>query len=100
LGDATSIGWDNNAALQMEENNGIYTITTELSEGSYKFITTLGLWAPMYGTENSEDLYEGNLVYRETESDPDPQPFQAPHPGTFEIKVDINNMTYQVTEIK
>jgi len=102
FGDGCSAGWDNTAALEMEEiSDGIFTITTELTtadgyQGSIKFITELGQWAPMYGADNNSEPYVGNLVYRETESDPDPAPIPVEISGNYTITVDINNLTYTV----
>jgi hypothetical protein len=109
LGDGCSAGWDNTAALAMEGTGGVYTITTDLMlgddngnpvNGNIKFITTLGQWAPMYGTEADADPYSGVLVYRETESDPDPSTIPVEVAGTYLITIDINNLTYTVEAAK
>ena len=100
LGDGCSAGWDNTAALEMEEiSNGVFTITTELMSnggGYIKFITELGQWTPMYGTDNDGGPYFGNLVYRETASDPDPISIPVDVAGNYIITVNINDMTYTI----
>jgi len=110
LGDGCSAGWENTAALAMDGTGGVYTITTDLVlgvdgdgnpvNGNIKFITTLGQWAPMYGTEAGADPYSGVLVYRETESDPDPSTIPVEVAGTYTITIDINNLTYTVEAAK
>lgn len=105
LGDGCSAGWDNTAALAMDGTGGVYTITTDLvtvdgNPGNIKFITTLGQWAPMYGTEADADPYSGVLVFRETESDPDPSTIPVEVDGTYTVTIDINNLTYTVEAAK
>lgn len=101
LGDGSAAGWDNNAALPMTGADGVYSITTTLNgAGTFvKFITTLGQWAPMYGTDAAGTSTGGVLVYRETESDPDPASIPAPDAaGVYVVTININDMTYSIAE--
>jgi len=99
LGDGSLAGWDNAAALPMVGADGVYSITTTLNgAGKYiKFITTLGQWAPMYGTDAAGTSTTGNLVYRATESDPDPASIPCPEvAGLYTITINTNNLTYNI----
>ena len=99
LGDGCSAGWDNTAALPMTGTGGVYSITTNLTSAKFiKFITTLGQWAPMYGTDATGTGTGGPLVYRATEGDPDPPAIPTPATdGSYKVDVDINAMTYTIT---
>lgn len=99
LGDGSAAGWDNNAALPLTGTAGNYTITADLGgAGKYiKFITTLGQWAPMYGTDGTGTSTSGPLVYRATESDPDPASIPVPDAaGSYVITVNTNDLTYTI----
>lgn len=98
LGDGCSAGWDNTKALPMIGAGGIYYITADLTPGkNIKFITTLGQWAPMYGTDAGGTSTGGNLVYRPTESDPDPASIPTPATaGKYTITLDIANLKYTI----
>lgn len=102
LGDGCSAGWDNTLALPMTGTGGIYNITTNLTGGKYiKFITTLGQWAPMYGTDANGTSTGGNLVYRPTENDPDPASIPTPATdGTYIVSMNTNTLTYTITAKK
>ncbi len=99
LGDGVSAGWDNTKALPMTGTAGIYSITTTLGAAkSIKFITTLGQWAPMYGTNASGTNTGGPLVYRATESDPDPTNIPTPATeGKYCVTINTNTLTYTIT---
>lgn len=98
LGDGCSAGWDNTLALPMVGSNGIYYITTTLGASkSLKFITTLGQWAPMYGTDATGTSTGGPLVYRATEGDPDPASLPTPATeGKYVVTINTNNLTYSI----
>ena len=103
LGDGCSAGWDNATALPMDGADGLYTLTTTLNgEGTaIKFITTLGQWAPMYGTDGTATSTSGPLVYRATENDPDPANIPAPDAaGNYLVTVNTNDMTYSIAAAK
>lgn len=99
LGDGCTAGWNNTAALPMNGSGGIYTLTTTLGAGKFiKFITTLGQWAPMYGTDAAGTSTGGNLVYRATEGDPDPASIPTPATdGTYIVSLNTNTLKYTIT---
>jgi len=103
LGSATLAGWDNTAALEMTYvDGGRYEIVTTLSPGAgqfIKFISSLGQWAPQWGTDASGTAENGALVYRPTESEPDPPAIPAPAIASqFKIIADTALLTYEVFE--
>ncbi len=101
LGDATLAGWDNNAALPFTYlDGGRYEIVTTLSAGlNWKFISNLGAWAPQWGTDGTGTPESGPLVYRPTESEPDPSAIVAPAiTSQYKIIVDTALLTYEVFE--
>lgn len=103
LGDGCTAGWNNGTALPMEGGpGGIYTLTTTLGAGKYiKFITTLGQWAPMYGTDAAATSTSGNLVFRETEAVTDPASIPTPATaGTYTVTANITNLTYTIAAKK
>jgi hypothetical protein len=102
LGSATTADWSNTDALAMTKDApGMFSITTTLTAGTdmfFKFIEVLGQWAPQYGTNEQGTGEGGQLVFRETESVPDPPAIPAPEQtGTYKIEVNLSNMTYKVT---
>ena len=103
LGDGCAAGWDNALALPLNGTGGVYTITTTLNGAgkAIKFITTLGQWAPMYGTDATGTSVSGPLVYRATENDPDPASIPAPDAeGNYLVTVNTNTMTYTIAAAK
>jgi starch-binding outer membrane protein SusE/F len=102
LGDATTAGWSNTAALEMTHvEDKIFTITTTLDGDMIKFIKTLGAWAPQWGTDDTGTWESGPLVYRLTDDEPDPVAIPAPPTaGEYVITADIDNLTYTVEPAK
>ncbi|MHC3021745.1 SusE domain-containing protein [Klebsiella pneumoniae] len=98
LGDGSPAGWDNAAATPLNGTSGNYSITIDLPGGGFlKFITTLGQWAPQYGTDETGTATGGPLVYRPTEDIPDPAGIPAPAAaGTYTITVNTNDLTYTI----
>ena len=99
LGDGCSAGWNNASPLpMMKASDGVYYISTTLGAAlSIKFITTPGQWAPMYGTDGAGTNTGGNLVYRATESDPDPSNIPTPATeGKYIVTMNTNTMTYTI----
>ncbi len=99
LGDATSVGWNNESALLMNHlGNGIFEIVTEIinQEGYIKFISVLGEWAPQWGTNETGTSVSGPLVYRPIPDVPDPVNIPAPVPGTYRISADVMNLEYSI----
>jgi len=102
LGSATTAGWDNTAALEMTKDApGMFSIVTNLTGGEgmyFKFIEVLGEWAPQYGTDEDGTWESGNLLFRPTESEPDPLDIPAPDDtGSYLIEVNLSNRTYHLT---
>jgi hypothetical protein len=61
----------------------------------FKFIETLGQWAPQYGTDDSGTGDAGNLVFRPDETVPDPPAIPVPSiAGSYKITVDLAKMKY------
>lgn len=102
LGSATSAGWDNTAALEMTYEEGKFEIVTTLSPGAdqfIKFISSLGQWAPQWGTDDAGTWQSGTLVYRPDEATADPPAIPAPDfASQFKIIADTVNLTYEVFE--
>lgn len=67
IGDATSIGWNNQAPIEMTSTDGgmTFTCTDILQAGSarsgFKFLTEKGSWSNVYvkGEDNKLNFYEG-----------------------------------------
>ncbi|MFB3385822.1 SusE domain-containing protein [Flavobacterium sp. LAR06] len=95
VGDATVSGWDNNKGNQIlfrnPKNSNEYKFTGFFKKGYFKTISNLGSWAPMYGGSG------GTLVYRGTESDPDPASFEIPAEGYYTFIMDVDKLTYKLT---
>ncbi|WP_017731725.1 SusE domain-containing protein [Nafulsella turpanensis] len=92
IGSATENDWDNTAAMpaflsDTEEHTFIYT--GFLEAGELKFLSELGQWAPQWGSDEA-----GGVLYRPTEDDPDPAPFEIPADGYYTIVIDTLNLTY------
>lgn len=98
LGDATSVGWTNTAALPMTEGpEHVFTITTNLKGGGYmKILEVLGKWAPQWGTDAEGTSTDGRLVYRPNEGVTDPPGIPGPIAGDYKITVDLIKITYQI----
>lgn len=101
LGDGTAAGWDNMAALPMTPlDDGKFEIVTMLTAAKQmKFISSLGAWAPQWGTDATGTATSGPLVYRETEAVPDPPAIPTPAvTSQYKIIADTANLTYEVFE--
>ncbi|KRD11017.1 hypothetical protein ASE21_04660 [Flavobacterium sp. Root901] len=94
VGDATVSGWDNNKGNQILFRSGTnaneYKFTGYFKAGAFKAIKNLGNWAPMYGGAS------GSLVYRGTESDPDPASFSIAADGYYTFTMDVQKLTYSL----
>ncbi|MBW6491840.1 MAG: SusE domain-containing protein [Lentimicrobium sp.] len=101
LGDGTPAGWDNAGATPLTQiAPGLFEITVQLAGGAtyFKFIETLGQWAPQYGTDANGTGDGGNLVLRPDETVPDPPAIPVPAAaGSYKITVDLAKMMYKVT---
>ncbi len=101
LGDATTVGWDNSKARALSYlDGGKFAIVDHLQTGGkfLKFIANLNAWAPQWGTDAAGTPESGNLVYRATESEPDPPAIPCPlAEGDYRIVADTALLTYTVT---
>lgn len=105
LGDGTIPGWDNSAALEMENvEDATYAIVTTLGESGpfMKFISVLGQWAPQWGGEGEQTVADGgvsgNLAYRPTEAVADPPAIPVPETaGEYRVVADTTGLTYSAT---
>jgi hypothetical protein len=98
VGAATTVGLDNTAGLPFTEvEPHIFEITTTLIEGGMKFLEVLGQWAPQWGTNATATGEGGVLIYRPSESIPDPAEVPSPGSGTFTIRVDMTTISYTIT---
>lgn len=98
IGDATTAGWDNTKGIEFTKvSPGIFTLTTNLTAGGMKLLEVLGQWAPQWGTDASATPNFGNLVYRPTESVPDPPSLTSPGTGTFTIEANLITKTFKIT---
>ena len=99
VGDATPAGWDAGAAIAFTQSEPhIFTLTTNLNAGGgMKFLEVQGAWAPQYGTNEKGNARKGVLIYRATESVPDPPSIPGPNSaGSYKITVDLMNMEYTI----
>lgn len=102
LGDATTVGWSNVDALEMTHigTAGEFAIVEYLAGGGkyLKFIANRGAWAPQWGTDAAGTPETGTLVYRPTESVPDPPAIPSPElAGDYRIVADTANLVYTVS---
>ncbi len=97
LGDGTTAGWDNTAAIKISQTTtpGIYEAVLNLTAGkSLKFIQTLGAWQPQWGqaTGGAAGVLGANLG-----GGSDPDAITVPSPsGQYKVTVDMAAMTYKV----
>jgi starch-binding outer membrane protein SusE/F len=98
VGDGSSAGWVNSAGIPfVKVSPGIFTLTTTLNAtGGLKFLEVNGAWAPQWGTETGALSGSGTLVYRPTESVPDPANIPTPGAGTYTITLNLATLTYTI----
>ncbi len=101
VGDATTAGWDNANGIPFVQNPDTLTkftlVTTLNADGGMKFLEVLGEWAPQWGTDEDGTGETGTLVYRPTESVPDPTNIPAPGAaGEYMIEANLRTMTYTI----
>lgn len=101
VGDATTAGWTPANGIPFTKvSPGIFTLTTTLTGGTgigMKFLETTTGWAPQWGTDASGTSNSGKLVYRPTESVPDPPNIPSPGAGTYTISINLATLEYQIT---
>ena len=98
VGDASTAGWTPaNGIAFTKVSPGIFTLTTTLTAGGLKFLETTTGWAPQWGTDATGTSNFGPLVYRPTESVPDPTNITSPGVGTYTIDINLATMIYKIT---
>lgn len=99
VGDGCSAGWDNTNGIEFtKESPGIFSLVTTLNaEGGIKFLEVLGQWVPQWGTDENGTAEGGNLIYRPTESIPDPANIPTPGAGTYKIELNLITKVYTIT---
>jgi len=101
LGDGSQAGWNNNTNIELRfsEAEDAFITYDSLNPGGYiKFIGERGFWAPQWGTDGTGTAVSGPLVYRPTESVPDPAAIPAPaNPGMYKIMADTAALIYDVS---
>lgn len=98
LGGATTVGWNNAAALPFTRvSPGLFRITAPLAaSGEIKFIETLGQWQPQWGTNATGTPASGPL-FRNPPGPGDPGNIPTPAvAGTYTIEVNLSTMTYRI----
>lgn len=97
LGDGTTAGWDNSAAIKINQtaDPGVYEAVLDLSaDKSLKFIQNLGAWQPQWGQAKgqSKGILGANLGGGD-----DPDAIATPSSaGKYKVSVDLGKMTYSV----
>jgi starch-binding outer membrane protein SusE/F len=103
LGNATRVGWNNGTAIEMYHiKDGKFGLVDHLTAAGgqfVKFISVRGAWAPQWGTNAAGTPGSGALVYRPTESVPDPPAIPGPlEAGEYRIVADTLALTYTITK--
>jgi hypothetical protein len=98
VGDATSGGWDLQAADSLTPDNqvpGLFHFTGRLAPGQFKFITTKGAMLPSY----NKGADSAHLVYRTAASDPD-ELFDITAGNQYDIDVNLLSLTISVAIVQ
>jgi hypothetical protein len=97
LGDGTAAGWDNTAAIKIDQTAtpGIYEAILDLTATkSLKFIQNLGAWAPQWGQATGADA---GVLGANLGGGSDPDAIMIPSPsGKYKVTVDLGAMTFKV----
>ncbi|HNY03949.1 MAG TPA: SusE domain-containing protein [Bacteroidales bacterium] len=97
VGDGCTAGWDPASGIAFtKDSTGYFSLTTTLAAGNLKFMETTTGWAPQWGTDESGSSNFGNLVYRPTESVPDPPSIPSPGAGSYKIFIDLVKLKYKI----
>lgn len=81
IGDATAGGWDTDTDMVYNREENLWTITTDLSEGTFKFRFDND-WASNYGLENEGDEF---LTFN------GPTNIPVSEAGTYTLTLDLND---------
>jgi len=100
IGSATPGGWSLGDATAMNSISGKaggFVVSTELVEGTFKFVTTKDDFLPSYNRDaNSAEL---RLMYRQSNDEPDEQ-FAIALSGRYRITVNIIDLTIGIEELE
>lgn len=98
IGDATPNSWDAGKATAMAVNTGEvggFLWTGKLTQGKFKFITTLGQFAPSYNKGTSDT----KLYFRESFDDPYDEQFEITEGGTYRVLLNVLNLTISIQKL-
>ncbi|NGM63028.1 SusF/SusE family outer membrane protein [Sphingobacterium sp. SGG-5] len=97
IGSATPNGWSADDATKMnvvQGAPGTFIWQGNLTAGEYKFITTLGEFAPSYNRGDDDH----SLYFRESGDDPYDVPFVVTEAGSYQVKVNLITLQIDVVE--
>ena len=99
IGDATEGGWDNNKATEMTMvSEGKYTWTGTLKASPFRFIVSLGSFAPGYW-KAKDDPDDMSIVYSETGlSGADDRSFQIAEEGIYTVTADTEGLMVSIVK--
>ena len=101
VGDGCDAGWTPASGIAFTKvSPGIFTLNATLKAGGLKFLETTTGWAPQWGTDATGTSNFGPLVYRPTESVPDPTNIPSPGAGSYTIELNLATMAYKITAAK
>lgn len=98
VGDATTAGWDPDAALEMTASgNGVFTWIGNLTvDGELKFLNHKGSWSKTINPVSNEIYFENgteyDLAFRPAEDSPDDFKFKVIATGMYIVTVNLNTM--------
>lgn len=98
IGSATPNGWSAGDATPMTVEQGTagsFVWQGPLTAGEFKFITTLGEFAPSYNKAEGDN----KLYYRESFDDPYDVPFTVTEPGGYQVKVNLVTMSIELKQM-
>ena len=100
LGDGTTAGWDNTAAVKIVQSAspGVYVGNLDLlSAKSMKFISTLGAWQPQWGQATGAAV---GVLGVNLGGGSDPDAILTPATADkYKVTVDLGNMTYKIEQL-
>ena len=98
VGDATTAGWDPEAALEMTASgNGVFTWIGNLTvDGELKFLNQKGSWNKTINPVSNEIYFENgteyDLAFRPAEDSPNDYKFKVIATGMYIVTVNLNTM--------
>jgi hypothetical protein len=95
IGDATPNGWDANNATELQAISNTpkgFSWTGRLTAGKFKFITTLGNFAPSYNKGDTDHA----LYFRSSDADPYDEQFEITEGGSYKINVNLITLAISI----